>query len=200
MGGEVSFTSKQLQHALDSSIEILKYHDIPYALAFGTLLGFVRNGQMIDGDDDVDIFIKTQHFTSAVNAMKSHFSEKLTPLHSPYFRCFVVDGVQVDLYSVQDYKNNSYVCWEDRVYSSSIMFPFRKRGKYMVPNRPEDILKATYGENWKIPQDGKFDNLIVKSKGFCKRGMHLSPFGVSCVVILSFVVLLALQHYRDSRT
>ena len=108
MGGDGSYTSDQLEHALDISVAVLERHRIPHALGFGTLLGYVRDGRMIDGDDDVDIFVETKDFSNAVLAMKSHFPEKVSLMESPYFRCFMVQGVQVDLYSVLSKKENCF--------------------------------------------------------------------------------------------
>ena len=195
MGGDGSFTPDQLQNALDLSVKALNDNNVPHALGFGTLLGYVRDGRMIDGDDDVDIFIETKDFSNAVLAMKSRFPEKVSVLESPYFRCFTVQGVQVDLYSILRQKEHCFLCWEDGVFSSNTMFPFRKRGKYMLPNHPESVLVAMYGKNWRTPQDGKFFDHVdeKKSKMVCTRAkLHLSPLGVSCTAILSIVLLTAL--------
>ena len=54
MGGDGSYTTEQLQHALDVSVAAL--NGVPYALAYGTLLGFIRNGQMIDGEPLFSLF------------------------------------------------------------------------------------------------------------------------------------------------
>jgi hypothetical protein len=150
---------------------------------------------MIDGDDDVDIFVETKHFLGAVLAMKSQFPEKVSLLESPYFRCFMVRGVQVDLYSVLSKGKNCFVCWEEQVFPSNTVFPFRQRGKYTLPNRPEDLLKAMYGEDWRTPQDGKFEYHVnvEQSKMVCTGGkVHLSPLGVSCAAFLSIVLLTVL--------
>ena len=196
MGGDGSYTSDQLERALDISVAVLERHRLPYALGFGTLLGHVRDGRMIDGDDDVDIFVETKHFSNAVLAMKSHFPEKVSLLESPYFRCFMVQGVQVDLYSlINEDDRDCYVCWENQVFPSNIMFPFRKRGKYMLPSRPESALVAMYGEDWRTPQDGKFYTHVdvEKSRVMCTRAkVHLSPLGVSCTAFLSIIILLVL--------
>ena len=196
MGGDGSYTTEQLQHALDVSVAAL--NDVPYALAYGTLLGFIRNGQMIDGDDDVDIFIESKHFENAVNAIGSRFPEKISLTRSPYFRCFMVEGVQVDLYSVKNIRGQTYDCWEDGVFPSRFMFPFVQRGKFMVPNHSEEILKIIYGEHWKTPQNGKFNyhENVRKSRKICKQArLHLSPLGISCVAIVSTVFVSLIIYF-----
>ena len=180
MGGGKTHSSDKLQRVLDLAAAALRDHNIPYALTYGTLLGLVRAGQMINGDDDVDFFVEAKHLSSAADAIASRYPQWLSVFDSPYYRRSIIEGVVVDLYAVKNVEGYAYDCWNKIVYPSDDIFPFRKLQNYSVPNAPERVLEYNYGENWRTPQEGKFrpTENVKESGGVCtQKRKRLTPFG-----------------------
>ena len=52
----------RLYYVAKSVIAVLEKHDIPYSLAYGTLLGAVRHQGFIPWDDDFDLWLFAMNF------------------------------------------------------------------------------------------------------------------------------------------
>jgi len=66
MSTQASFSSDELASAARYIAGLLRPTGIPFAMAYGTALGLVREGAPIEGDDDVDIFVSDQHWDCLV--------------------------------------------------------------------------------------------------------------------------------------
>ena len=53
---------KSLEHGLTTFSEKLSHNKIEHFIFFGTLLGIVRDGQPIDGDDDIDFYVNKKNY------------------------------------------------------------------------------------------------------------------------------------------
>ena len=148
-------------------------------LSYGTLLGLVRSGQCIDGDDDVDIVISSPEFDRVWNwaarcfrgtrsrpGLVVHFNlSRMLRFEFPTVDClqvFAPNGCQVDFYrghvsgrSVQDPWNS--VTWTDCLPYSKMNW----RGmEVQIPRNPEQKLRALYGPDWRIPKNKKGKNNV----------------------------------------
>jgi hypothetical protein len=59
----------------ESLCEITKLfdkHQIDYQVAYGTLLGLVRDGKLIEGDTDVDIYVPVKHCDQVRSLTRDH--------------------------------------------------------------------------------------------------------------------------------
>lgn len=57
------FKQSNINDTLLLIIQLLNRHDIDnWFVGYGTLLGIIRDGQCIDGDDDVDIVIDARNY------------------------------------------------------------------------------------------------------------------------------------------
>ena len=93
------YSSEALEEALRETTRILDGENISYALAYGTLLGMVRSKRPIDGDDDVDLFVLSEHWGARRASWEGTSSRNRRPLRrGPALPSFTVRGVQVDLY------------------------------------------------------------------------------------------------------
>ena len=70
---EVNFDIKRVQDRLlemaKATAAILEKHDIPYQIAFGTLLGAVRHGGFIPWDDDFDFLLFDDSYDKATEIL-----------------------------------------------------------------------------------------------------------------------------------
>ncbi|MBC83331.1 MAG: hypothetical protein CL454_00555 [Acidimicrobiaceae bacterium] len=152
-------SSQRLQGALSKVIRVFEAENIEYALAYGTLLGVVREDRPINGDDDVDFFIAPNQWEKAVATMEKHFfslRQMQNLLIYPHFKTFMVDNVQVDLYKLHDTEDGRTIdCWNEHVFPREAMYPFLRHGQYSVPKNPQRLLAHVYGQDWRVPRGGK---------------------------------------------
>ncbi len=196
------FSSKELQDAMDKVIRLFEQENVEYALAYGTLLGIIRDNHPIDNDDDVDLFIPPDQWEKALEIMERHFSSKPHLMIEPYFRDFMVNNVQVDLYKLNNFEDRTIDCWNTRVFLKQDMYPFSQFNQYSVPKDPEKLLVHVYGEDWRVPRGGKdypsekqkrFANFVC-TKVFTKKP-RLGAISIGLIVAISFVAVLILLKY-----
>lgn len=139
----------------------------PAFLAYGTLLGCVREGQFIGHDDDVDLGVHVGPAASPqeVDELSGRLLHGMQGLGYEVSR-FSIGQLQV----VRDHLHaDLFLAWSegDRFHlnfaiqgslPSAAVFPLGTaplRGLAMaVPNRVEDFCAATYGPSWRTPQSG----------------------------------------------
>ena len=72
----ISFDIKRVQERLlkmaKEIASILEDHDIPYQIAFGTLLGAVRHKGFIPWDDDFDFFLFDDSYEKAMEVLQKN--------------------------------------------------------------------------------------------------------------------------------
>mgnify|MGYP002635263708 CR=1 FL=1 len=147
-------------------MEVSDQYNIPICLLYGTLLGKVRENDLICYDYDIDMGVSKYHY----NALKNAFTERYD--NDPIYRLNIYSfcanqivlihretGLNLDM-SCLDYDDKHV--WRDvpSLYSTLVlkecshklpkewMFPFRPvmflgRGTY-IPNKPDKILQCYY--------------------------------------------------------
>lgn len=140
--------------------DLLAQYDVPYILAFGTLLGAVRDGDFITHDCDVDL----ASFSEYLPAVQSLCRSKL---FSAYGFRVVREGSQIvsvdrdreyiDLYLFSagdpDYRCNQYriEAWQLKSGYGRINFLGRD---FNTVKDPEADLRWRYGTDWQTPRRG----------------------------------------------
>jgi len=141
---------------------LLRQCGIDYFLAFGTLLGAVREGNFIKGDLDIDIIVTNEErlFESLPFLYKKGllinriFPEELYTFHSAnrhgHIDLYVMKDLDKHHVTIQGHRQN-------RKYFKTILPDgggHTLAGKtYPCPANPERLLIHWYGRNWRIPQD-----------------------------------------------
>jgi len=166
MGGKAK-TPDQLELLYGKIMEFLHGIDIEVILIYGTLLGYYRENNFINGDDDVDILVSRDDF----NRLKDiAFTTNLTIKNINVVRIFytntniISDNIlqfyykgegPFDVCAYDFYEDNVLIKEDSLLYQTSDFFPLKKiffRGfSVNIPYNIEKLLEITYGENWKVP-------------------------------------------------
>lgn len=138
----------------------------------GTLLGEVRDGGIIQNDEDVDIIVPFDLYKPL--PYPTNFRVDFQPWfvnHTgrAYAHCnvgYVVDGIPVGVHTMMD--NPTYTDWVFHSYWFDNMASFRKPvGDGPVPDNAEDMLQWQYGTDWRVPQ--RMNHKSWASSGEYKR-------------------------------
>lgn len=151
----------------------LKKTDISFFCAYGTLLGFVRDGGFIKHDLDIDMgILNDEKFNWDI------LDEKLKEIGMNFDHGYILDngfisektykrdGVSIDffLYNVEKENMFSYVFFKKDINDTDFcvrvsyapivnQINFKKIGKVTVPiiSNYNEYLERVYGKNWKVP-------------------------------------------------
>lgn len=147
---------------------------------FGTLLGLIRDGQPIVGDDDVDFYVDVQHFETVKAVLIASGFEldfNSPPNHTSWFLQAngMIDGHQIraDFYFFDQSTDEHFVIepWNFmgtlndggshlRV-PKTLLFPIESRrigsSEINLPACPEVICEYLYGIEWQTPMKKNID-------------------------------------------
>lgn len=146
-------TNKLLrENALDEILNICKDHRIPCCLAYGTLLGIVRNGTLIDNDDDIDVWIPIERMKVFEKVIRSKLTLKSQFRPTKYFFQFTnQNNIQIDIYYIEK-QGSSYIdfhsFWGDSNKKCKLDFNLFDTDSQFVPKESLKILEYLYGSRW----------------------------------------------------
>lgn len=155
------------ERILDLTAKLLQDCGIPFFLAFGTLLGAVREGYFIKGDEDVDIVITDEE--KLYNSLPYLYEHGLfiNRIFKTALYTFHTDDRlgHIDLYVMHEFERS---IWKRRCYcihekampkkffQNIVSGEYTLGGKcYPYPENPEKVLSWWYGKDWRIPQNKK---------------------------------------------
>ena len=156
---------KNLENLI-SSIEILK--NFEYFVFYGTLLGIVRENNIIEHDDDIDFLINIDHRNEVINKFKfSQIFEINKKVSNKFFIQLIskTEGIEtfVDFYFYISEPSKDYIVdkhnWMSSINVDSkamhipkkFIYPIKKNKNFYnvnVPQMPVEICKFLYGNNW----------------------------------------------------
>ena len=175
MAGEKTSADK-LNKTLIEVSNILNKHNInEWFVMFGTLLGIVREGSCIDGDDDIDIMINFDYAE-----LKNIFSQEGLKFDTNRKSQNILKSLSTNKYASFDFymceiskENNYYSPWQNvQVNNVSVVQKNWNNCNINLPNNAEEKLEKMYGKNWRTPvkyihgQRGEFsdENSIYNTK------------------------------------
>jgi SAM-dependent methyltransferase len=160
------------RHLLDDLSRLLRLMNdelgVPAFIAYGTLLGAVRSGRFIGHDNDADIAY-VSHFEHPADIARESFrierglvanGWRVNRSTGGFLRVWADDGDdaqrKIDLftgYFIGDlFAIERWVCAplarESLLPLSTVVL---EETEFPAPARPEDLLAATYGEEWRVP-------------------------------------------------
>ena len=154
-----------LSAAAKSAIDAGAAAGIRLALGYGSLLGAVRAGRMIDHDDDMDLILITRanNVLDAVQEMKAaqsfflNLGYKIIELSNGQFK-LLPDSPDIELDVFLAWSEGDALALSFTVKSGPALqdvlplIVMNFEGVSLpVPRRPELLLAAIYGESWEIP-------------------------------------------------
>lgn len=158
---------------------ILDKYDIGFQLAYGTLLGAIRDHDFISHDEDIDLVILSEK--------RQAFIDLLPILHEYGFDVVRYDkrdllsimrnGEYIDFYIFKPYKDGLRISGcelcPDYLIENTTGYEF-KGDIYNVPADYEEFLLFEYGENWRTPiqwadfEIPKWKRVLFSIKDFAK--------------------------------
>ncbi|MCY2687772.1 hypothetical protein [Salinimicrobium sp. TH3] len=148
---------------------ILKEQGLVGGLLYGTLLGAIREGRLIEHDEDVDIFFteeSREDFLATLFLLKQEgfiverYLGDLISLRR--------DGEYIDVYFFRRVKFGMRQCDQNilkaRYLENLIEYEFLG-DTFMIPGAYEEVLVKLYGKDWRIPRvDAPAENYTVYEK------------------------------------
>ena len=152
-----------------------------YFVFYGTLLGLVREGDILEKDDDIDILVDRKHFAELIERFDKHdglltYDNNPNVNYCDFFRqaTCIRDGVKTyaDFYfydteikpgSIVD-RWNIHGSWNDPnkhiIIPNDIIYPIetksnKKYGEMNYPSQPTLCLEYLYGKGWMHPRKKK---------------------------------------------
>lgn len=148
----------------DSSYAVLAELGRTHFLTSGTLLGFVREGNVLEHDDDIDfgVMMKGDTLEEVVSDLfdlqRELFEKGLLDnwkfLPTRTFARLKSDKIHIDLFPTWVLDGKLY-CWPHGVINIDDVLPIdtreTPRGHLNFPAKSEVILETAYGEDWRVP-------------------------------------------------
>ncbi len=174
------------KHLLDLFSKHLSH--IEHFVFYGTLLGLVREGKPIEGDDDVDILVNKNHFKEVKSIVKNLdfiIHEKRFPNTTNFFfqALGVIEDTNVVIdfyfydsesdpeYILEYWNQNGTVDKKDSVLKipNALIFPLNKKFfgdlEVYIPRHSEVICEYLYGSKWRLPMSQRAEYAAVCQGG-----------------------------------
>ena len=142
--------------------------NIPFVFIFGTLLGVVRDGDLIKTDTDVDLACFTEDHLKMLPVIEEleirgfYIPDRNEcPLHDHFF---MRDDEKIEVWWFDKLDGERIYNYKVR-YDSKYFDTLEEIGflgeKWKIPGSPREFLTITYGENWTVP-DPKGNYILGK--------------------------------------
>lgn len=134
--------------------------NIEFTLFYGSLLGYVRDNDFLERDDDIDILIASKDASVVLNVLKNNPDIQIRREFAYFIQVGIAD-IQASLeFYFYDliWRDELLITWDGNlVFSRQHIFPLKEilfhDYHIFIPNNSEKILEIIYGDNWRIPID-----------------------------------------------
>lgn len=163
--GLQALTREDAVHLLKTTKELLYSKQIPFYLCFGTLLGAIRNHDLIPGDEDIDVFVTDESKLRSILPYLYENGLRVVRITSSKVYSFRLNGgAYIDIYI--QHPITGFSIWRPFCYSlanngytpKNLLKEFIEieflEGRYLVPKEYETLLELWYGKTWRVPVRG----------------------------------------------
>ena len=157
----VKKTIEELIKLYKNIMIFLKEANVELILFYGSLLGYYRNLEFINEDDDIDIIICRKDYDILKTYINSNIHKypeiKIGINNNSILQLFSDNVGPFDIYAFDNYNDDILIRWDGNLlFDTKDIFPIKTITFHdyniSIPSNTENILFQTYGKNWKIPQ------------------------------------------------
>lgn len=158
-----SITEEQARDLLLATSKLFSTINLPFYLAYGTLLGAVREHGLIPHDEDVDIFIDDEQ--TLYNNLPFLYSQgyKICRIRKGVWYSFKIGSkFYIDVYILRPFKFSIWgincLCLSGTANPKKFFKEYQDIELFgeifKCPKNPEKLLAYWYGEDWRTPIRG----------------------------------------------
>jgi hypothetical protein len=180
--GKPAISSALNSNNLEFFVDLMR--DFPYFVFYGTLLGLVRQGDIIDGDDDIDFCINVndrQQLLTMIKSNRSFIVREMNPDFIQIWRTIDNRKTIIDFYLYEDrgdflswrwsFEPNANDTTKHMHMDRSMLLPVTEISWHdrsvKVPAQPMACVEWIYGEKWKEKiAKNKYKTNMVNHKPF----------------------------------
>lgn len=166
-------TIEEARFLVSKTKQLFDYVGLKFSLAFGTLLGAVRDKGVIPGDEDVDVFVWDEDtLIHNIPLFQQHGLRVVRVERGKLYTFRMNDSTYyIDVYILRELRCS---IWSSYCYSLNLnVTPKKFFVEYeqidflgiecLCPKRPETLLAFWYGNDWRIPSHDHFFYYEVRS-------------------------------------
>ena len=136
--------------------DVLQKRGLRYGLIYGTLLGAVRDGDFIEWDEDVDLFVLDEDREALLSSLRDIASKGLLVVRYDNDLLSVMrDDDYIDMYFFRKSLFRTRICGSHslpaRYFNNLGAIEFLGR-KMPCLDHVEDFLEFAYGQDWRTPK------------------------------------------------
>lgn len=166
MGGDQK-SKETLKNLYQYIMKFFLDSGINFILFYGSLLGYTRESDFINKDDDIDVLVSRNQRELFMNIVKEK-EIKTWLFHDDLIQLCFSDIGPFDVYFYDDHGDDILLKWDSNLLFRKInIFPLKKiifhDYEIYTPYDPETILTELYAD-WKIPKIKGVDYTIFSGK------------------------------------
>ncbi len=201
------------QKVMDFLKDYINKNNVQLSLFYGSLLGYTREKNFIENDDDIDAIIDIKHRDSLKkycieNSKK--YDIKIGINKDGIIQLFYKDIGPFDIYFYKDIPNTNdvYILWDGNpIFSKDDLLEFKKvifhDREIFIPKNNEKILEQYYGKSWKTPQNfkgflpGNKNSTTKFYKEKSEKNIWIIIISITIIIIILTALLIFFRKNRN---
>jgi hypothetical protein len=156
-----NYTREELTLLYTKVMQFLQKSEIKITLFYGSLLGYFRDNDFIENDDDIDVIVSRNDYNKLMNYLNINLpnepSIKLGITHKNIIQLYHNHIGPFDIYIYDTHLNNILLKWDGYLlFDNNLIFELKpvifKNIEIYIPSNIEKIIVLLYGLNWNVKQ------------------------------------------------